>query len=112
MGLPDGVEPAVDVGVRPGDEALRGGIYRVALHGQTIHGFATTLPLRRCRDVLDGLPDGGNLVRLHHDAATEVTLVHTVIPTGDAPRDGRHLEPVLEALLAAEVVHELTDATT
>lgn len=108
MGLPAGEEPAVDIGVRTGDAALPGGVYRVTLGGATIHGFATTLPVRRCRSVLERLPDTGHTVRLHHDAATEVTFVHTVTPTADAPAGADHLAPALEALLADEVAHELS----
>jgi hypothetical protein len=107
MGLPDEVAPAVDIGVLPGDEALPGGIYRVTVGDRTVHGFATTLPARRCREVLRDLPEGEHVIRLHHDSATEVTFVHTVIATHDAPIDGSHLEPLVEALLADEVAHEL-----
>lgn len=107
MGLPAGEEPMIDVGVRPGDAALPGGVYRVTAGDQTIHGFATTLAARHCRQVLEALPDAGHVVRLHHDAATEVTFVHTVIANPDAPTDAAHLAPALEALLAAEVVREL-----
>jgi hypothetical protein len=107
MGLPEGVEPAVDIGVRTGDAALPGGVYRVAVGDETIHGFATTLPVRRCRAVLEELPDNGHVVRLHHDVLTEVTFVHTVTAAVDAPADAAHLTDALEALLADEVVHEL-----
>jgi len=110
MGLPVGVAPAVDIGVAPGDKALPGGIYRVTVGDQTIHGFATTLPARRCRETFAGLPEGPHAIRLHHDAATEVTFVHTVLPVELAPVDGRHLEPLVEALIADEVQHELASA--
>jgi hypothetical protein len=46
--------------------ALPGGIYRLTIGEETIYGFATTLPPRHCRDVLEGLPDTGHVVRLHH----------------------------------------------
>jgi hypothetical protein len=107
MGLPVGAEPAIDIGVPPGDAALPVGVYRVALGDRTVHGFATTLPLRHCRDVLAALPEAGHEVRLHHDAATEVTLVHTVSASDEAPADAAHLAPALEALVAAEVALEL-----
>ncbi len=111
MGVPVGEEPAVDIGVCAGDAALPGGIYRVTIGEETIHGFATTLPPRRCRDVLAGLPDSGHVVRLHHDAGTEVTFVHTVTPAVGAPADAVHLAPALEALLADEIIHELVGTT-
>lgn len=107
MGVPVGEEPAIDIGVRPGDATLPGGVYRVTVGDQTIHGFATTLPPRHCRQALERLADGGHVVRLHHDAATEVTFVHTVTATADAPPDAAHLAPALEALLADEVVRGL-----
>jgi len=107
LGVPADEEPGIDIGVRAGDQALPGGVYRVAVGGQTVHGFATTLPPRHCRQVLEGLPDTGHVVRLHHDAATEVTFVHTVTATADAPSDAVHLASALEALLADEVVRDL-----
>lgn len=106
-GVPLGEEPAIDIAVQPGDATLPGGVYRVTLGDQTVHGFATTVPLHRCREVLEGLPDAGHLVRLHHDAATEVTFVHTVTANVDAPADAAHLAPALEALFADEVMREL-----
>lgn len=107
MGLRAGEEPAIDIGVPPGDAALPGGVYRVTVGDQTVHGFATTLSARHCREVLEALPDSGHVVRLHHDVATEVTFVHTVTANADAPADAAHLAPALEALLADEVVREL-----
>lgn len=107
MGLAEDEEPAIDIGVRAGDATLPGGVVRVAVGHSTVHGFATTLPARHCREVLEGLADTGRVVRLHHDAATEVTFVHTVTPTADAPPDGAHLAAALEALLADEIVREL-----
>lgn len=103
MDLPEGVEPAVDVGVRTGDRALPGGIYRVSVGDRTIHGFATTLPPRRCRRLLDGAVSSEAL-RLHHDAATEVTLVHTV---GESELSAAEHYPLLEDALAACVADEL-----
>lgn len=108
-GLAPGADPAVDIGIPTGDAALPGGVYRVRLGTVTVHGFATTLPLRHCRLVLEALPDTGHVVRLHHDAATEVTFVHTVSPTVDAPAGAAHLAPALEALFADEVVRELAE---
>lgn len=107
VGLPPGAEPVVLVGVRSGDAVLPGGVYRVAVGESTIHGFTTTLTPRRCRDVLEARTDSDALVRLHRDAATEVTFVHSVHPTADAPLDGAHLTPALEAIFAEEVVREL-----
>lgn len=109
-GLPPDAEPVIEIGVRAGDAALPGGVYRVTVGDQTIHGFATILAPRRCRAVLEAITDSDAVVRLHHDAATEVTFVHSVHPTTEAPVDGAHLIPALEAIFAEEVVRELAVA--
>lgn len=107
LGLPEGIAPAVDIGVRAGDEALPGGMYRVAVGAHTIHAFATTLPPRQCRRLLARC-GSCEFVRLHHDAATEVTLVHTVSDGEDSAALHRtRLEDALAAFVADEVVHEL-----
>lgn len=110
MGLPEAIEPAVDIGIRDGDRALPGGIYCVSVGDGTINGFATTLSPRQCREILERgeLSPGGDAVRLHYDAATEITLVHTV--TGAEPAAQvrhRQLEDVLAAFAADELLHEL-----
>lgn len=107
LGLPADEEPAIDVGVRGGDATLPGGVYRVTIGEQTIHGFVTTLSPSHCRAVLEDRAPADVVIRLRPDPATEVTFVHTVHPTGDAPSDGSHLQRAIEALLADEVVHEL-----
>lgn len=106
MGLAEEEEPAIDIGMKAGDATLPGGIVRVTVGDSTVHGFATILSARRCRQILERLPDNGHVVRLHHDAATEVTFVHTVVPSGGAPVDGAHLVAALEAVLVDELVGE------
>lgn len=105
MGVPVGEEPAVDIGVREG-AALPGDVYRVTLGDETIHGFATTWPPRRCGDVLARLPHTGHVVLLHHDPATEMT---SSTPSRKRPAPHRTLRTLraLEALLADEVVNEV-----
>lgn len=112
MGLPEGIEPAVDIGVGPGDRALPGGIYRVAFGEQTVHGFATTLPPRWCRELLGErvTGTGPETVRLHHDAATEITFVHTVCEPRMADMHHRRMEDVLGAFVADEVLQDLVAA--
>jgi hypothetical protein len=110
-GVADGDDPAVDIALRRGDALLPGGIYRIVVGDQTIHGFATTLQPRQCRSLLRPLPDAAHVVHLHHDAATEITFVHTVTPTDTAPADASHLTPALEALIAAEVTREFAAST-
>lgn len=106
VGLPEGCDPEVDVGVPAGGGALPGGIYRVPIGGAWVHAFATTLPVRVCRDVVVRHvgEDTDVDVRLHRDAATEVTLVHLVSARGQAQRQEQ-----LEGLVAAVAVDELLD---
>lgn len=115
MGLPEGTDPAVDIGVRPCDRVLPGGIYRISAGDLHIHAFATTLSRRKCRDILSrrSAPtledDGRDDVRLHYDAATEVTLVHIVSPLEPVVAERcQQLEEVLADFVADEVLHELT----
>ncbi|MBW3669019.1 MAG: hypothetical protein KY443_07370 [Actinobacteria bacterium] len=105
MGLAADVDPAVDAGVRPGDAVLPGGIHRVRVGDGIVHAFATTLPARHCRSVLDRGHWGD--VHLHGDVATEVTLVHTVTHDGATTSAPASLEELLAALVADEVVHAL-----
>lgn len=105
MGLAPGVDPSVDTGVRPGDAVLPGGIHRVRVGDGIVHAFATTLPARHCRSVLDQ-GDWGE-VHLHGDAATEVTLVHTVRRREVTCTPPSALQELLAVLVADEVVHAL-----
>lgn len=106
MGLAPGVDPAVDTGVRAGDAILPGGIHRVRAGDGIVHAFATTLPARHCRSVLDR-GDWGE-VHLHGDVATEVTLVHTVTHEAAVPaHSSTPLQELLALLVADEVVQAL-----
>jgi hypothetical protein len=120
--------PAVDIGVIAGGLVRPGGVYRVPVRGGYVHAFATTLPPAACRDVLahhdtggdgdgdggdddgngngdgDGDGDGDGTIRLRHDTATEITIVHTIT---DAEVDVV-LEGLLPVFAADEVVRELT----
>lgn len=118
-GLPEDHDPAIDVGLREGDVAHPGGIYRVAMADQWLLLFATTLGLESCKDAAcgDGLAtdtdDPGDRfavrVGFHNDIATGVTLVHTATPIGDRTEAARHLD-LLEALLARFGADELVAA--
>lgn len=107
LGLPEGECAAIDVGVRPGDAAYPSGIYRIATGAVQVHAFATTLAPRACRSVLESV-DVVDEVRLHHDAATDVTLVHTLherelcVPSPPWP-----LEEVLVGCFAEQVSREV-----
>ena len=113
LGLPEDAALSVSIGVAAGDAALPGGIYRVAVQDHHLHAFTTTLMPRRCRAVLAQRGDevAGSPVRLHHDVATEVTLVHTLGPAGPLdPRGHDQLEDLLAGFAVDEVVDELTRA--
>ncbi len=111
LGLPSGDDPAVDVGVRHGDRAHFDGLYRVNVGDMDVHAFATTLSPRRCRELLierDASvcrhPSAAGSVRLHHDAATEITLVHALTAHYEHPVE-RHL--LLEDLLVGCMAEEI-----
>jgi hypothetical protein len=113
LGLPEDAALSVSIGVRAGDAALPGGIYRVAVDDHYLHAFATTLTPRRCRTVLDQRGDhvAGSPVRLHHDVATEVTVVHSLGPAGPLdPHRRDQLEDLLAGFAVDEVVDELARA--
>ncbi len=80
LSLPEGVDPAVDVGVPAPDQVLPGGIVRVALGGLRVHAVAIARPLDECVDALGA--DGAGL-GFHHDEAVEVTVVHAQSELGD-----------------------------
>lgn len=113
MGLADGAPLHIDVGVVPGGSALAGGIYRVPCGQVALHATTTTLPLRRCRELLAErtLPAGVDpdaAVGLRHDAATEITVLHTAGEPGPvADAQLRLLQHALEAVAADELVRAL-----
>jgi hypothetical protein len=114
-GLDDERELGIDVGVRPDDRALAGGLYRVGVGEGDVHAFATVLSARRCREVLSGRsspmsrhPSSVGGVSLDRDVATEVTVVHLFVPSAGGTRAERH--PLLDDLLAACAVAEVEDA--
>lgn len=104
----------VDVAVRRGDHAWPDGLYRIAVGGVHVHGFATTLAPRQCRDLVSEQPAAEWLgarqnVRLYHDAATAVTLVHTSTPTSLAFERPEALECLLGRAVAEEAISELAE---
>lgn len=114
LGLPTGDDPAVDVGVRHGDLAHLDGLYRVGVGDVDVHAFATTLSPRRCRELLverDASvcrhPSATGSVRLHHDAATEITLVHALTASDDRTIE-RHV--LLDDLLVGCMAEEIPNA--
>ena len=110
LGMAEGATPAIEVGTRAGDAVHPGPVYEVHVEGAVVLAFATTLGPRACRDAMGELATIGEpAVRLHHDAATDVTLVHVVGPggAGTAP-DRLLLEALLARCAAEEVAAELS----
>lgn len=120
LGLPAGTSPQVEVGLPCGGEAWPGGIYQVLDGRRWLYLFATTLPVGRCRPLLDtsgGLPgvhpsaEGSVRIGFHGDEATEITLVHTELPLRageqEHTRTRRRLEGLLATLATEELLEEL-----
>jgi hypothetical protein len=117
-----GVDPrdvAIDIGVTSGDLALLGGVYRVHVPGADLHAFATTLSPRRCRALMAERstsvarhPSSIDGPTLHRDVATEVTIVHVVVPVANGPVAGAPVErhPLLDDLLGACAAAEVEAA--
>jgi hypothetical protein len=113
LGMAEGATPGIEVGTRPGDAVHPGPIYEVAVAGGVVLAFATTLGPRACREAFGELGELGAIgepeLRLHHDAATDVTLVHVV--GGDGATTDAHrliLESLLARCAAEEVASELS----
>jgi len=107
LGLDEGRRPTIDVGVKPGDLVHLGGIYRVAVGDLWVHAFPTTLGPKACRVVVASQGCEADM-RLHHDAATNVTLVHAVRHDCDEEGDlATVLEDVLAACCADEIAADL-----
>lgn len=105
FGMGRGCAPAVDVGVRPGDEVYPGGLYRVAVEDVQVHAFATTLAPKACRTVVTERAGGRGPVKLYHDPTTAVTLVHAAVPaTGPIDLARELFEDMLAGCLVEEVV--------
>lgn len=111
VGLTPGVDPALDVGVRPGDAAHADGMYRIAFGEVDLHAFATTLSPRQCRQLLDDRatpvcrhPSAAHVLELRHDVATEITIVHVATPRGEF-ETGRHV--LVDELLMACAAEEI-----
>lgn len=105
LGLPEGSTPTIDIQVLPTDCLYPGGIYRVtAADGVQILAFATTLSPRTCRTILTSHPSSA-AIRLHHDAATDVTILHL---TGPGDEQITEAPPMLEDLVASCFAEEVT----
>ena len=103
LGLGEGCTPTVDVGVRPGDCILPGGIYRVGTGDVDVYAFVTTLSPKSCRDMVANQPDVANGVLFHRDAATDVTVAHMLEPRGAGSEAPMMLQDLLVGCVADEV---------
>jgi hypothetical protein len=79
-----------------------GGVYAGPVEAACVHAFATTLCSRRCRAVVD--PP----LALHHDAATDVTVVHLLGPAAGAAVVPAAVHEALVRCAAEELGDELT----
>lgn len=107
MGLPEGQDPAVDIGLPVGDSVLAGDVYRVRLDGSWVHVFATTLEPSAVRRSLADHTGGGLGVR--HDPLTEVTLVEAACAEGDDLASAVQVD-ALHAVLAHCATRELLES--
>jgi hypothetical protein len=108
LGLPLGHDPVLDVGVPPGGRAFGAGMLAVPIAGaaSAVQAFATTLSPDACRRVIAARthPAASATVRVLHDDATDVTLVHTAVPLATAARTP---SAVLTEVLAVVATEEL-----
>jgi hypothetical protein len=108
LGLPLGHDPVVAVGVPPGGKAFGAGMLAVPIAGaaSAVQAFATTLSPDACRHVIAARahPAMSSTVRVVHDEATDVTLVHTTVPVATAAQEP---SAVLTEVLAVVATEEL-----
>lgn len=113
LDLPPAADPHIQIALGPGGAALPGGIYRVTSGEVHLHAATTTLPVRRCRQILAdrdvpaGVPEHEGIA-LRFDAATEITVLHTAGRPGPvADSQLRLLQHALEAVAAEELIRSL-----
>lgn len=106
LGLPLGHDPMLDVGVPPGGRAFGAGMLAVPIAGaaSAVQAFATTLSPDACRRVIASRahPAFPGTVRVVHDDATDVTLVHTAVPVETAARTPNGVLTEVLAVVATE----------
>ncbi|MGH8975888.1 MAG: hypothetical protein ACRD0C_22100 [Acidimicrobiia bacterium] len=110
LGLPDGVDPAVEVLVSPGDRRLPSGIYQVQVEGAWRVVLPTLVPPARCTELLT--PEWSDL-GFHGDPLLGVTLVTLHRPAAQGPVVGEAAERMVEAqsrLLVDELIGSLEPA--
>lgn len=83
MSLPEGVDPAVDIGVADQDRVVPGGIVRTTLGRSWLHVAPVALPGDAC---LAALGSGLHGLSCQHDRELEVTLLQVSSPAEDWER--------------------------
>jgi len=110
LGLDEGEAPAVDVAVASPNRVQPGGLLRIAVDDAQVHAFATTLAPRTCRSVLGSDLDAADGLALHHDAATDITIVHAIRRGADAGELPSRLEDALLRCAGEELTHDLVSS--
>lgn len=107
LGLDEGEAPGIDVAVAAPSSVRPGGLLSVRVQDAHVHAFATALQPLTCRQALAtdlGAPGG---LDLHHDAATDVTIVHAIRRGPDADELPAVLEEALHRCASEELAQEL-----
>jgi len=113
LGLPPGVQPAIDIGVPPGGATRPGGLHRVPLGDRSLWAFATTLDGEVAHEagldvVAAALPILGlTALGLRPDPATGVQLAYAETTAEAGSPDESAVVDLLEALLARWATVEL-----
>ena len=111
LGLPEGMDPAVEILVAPGDRRLPSGIYQVQVDGAWRVVFASLVPPDRSVELLAG---GWPELSFHVDSLLGVTLVTVDRSALQGPVAGEAAERIVDAqarLLVEELVSEVTADT-
>jgi hypothetical protein len=117
LDLPLGHEPTIDIGVGSDRACFPGGIYRTPIGGADVWAFATTLDaetaFRLGMPIVDrALPiDGIQAMGIRPDEATGVSLAYVQSDPILRRRTEATTLDLLESLLSAWAVHQLTEPT-
>jgi len=101
LSLPEGVDPAVDLGLPRPDRSLPGGIVRATLAGDWVHLVPVARSPQDCAAAVQGRRLGD--LGFHHDPDVEVTVLHLASPTGDERRSAEAVDCIERAAAACAV---------
>lgn len=118
LGLPGGIDPAVDVATPPGGASRPGGLYRVRAADRWLWAFATTLDAAVALDLGRPLVAEADLghdlcaLGIRADPVTDVSVAYaeTTATAGSAAEAA--VIDLLESLLARWTAHELVEGAT